>query len=237
MPGWRSTERASAGQRIARLSIEPAGGGTALVFSGRLNAAGAGGIWSAAIRAATAARGQALRFDLSGVEAFDMAGAALLLAAERAHGMPIELAGANPHATDLLARARRAVGASAPRGQTPQGQTGGEAQGETPRQVPVPGRGQAAREVPREAPREAPEKAPIRTPWRGQWRTEWPTILPVTAATLEALANGVAFIGEAAVAAVRLPARRRHAAGSPTCCATPTRRACARCRWCCCSGS
>ena len=180
MPGWRSTERATAAQRTADLRIEPDGGRTALVFSGRLNAAGAGGLWSTAIRAATGARGQALRFDLTAVEAFDMAGAALLLAAERAHGVPTEITGANPHATDLLARARHAVAGAAamPAAQVqPQGQTTPQAEG------PAPG--------------------PTR------WRDQWQTAFPVAAATLEALANGVAFMGEVLVAVLRLPARRR----------------------------
>jgi phospholipid/cholesterol/gamma-HCH transport system permease protein len=233
MPGWRSTERASAGQRIAQLSIERDGGRTALVFSGRLNAPGAGGLWSTAIRAATGARGQALRFDLTAVEAFDMAGAALLLAAERAHGVPIELTGANPHATDLLARARRVGGGVAaahadqgqptrqPEGRVPaptQGQPQSQAQGQTQGLVPELAEGSIQgpvhgpiqrpiiqRPAGRQTRGDGTRQAPGRTAWRDQWRT----VLPVTAATLEVLANGVAFIGEVLVAVVRLPARRR----------------------------
>jgi phospholipid/cholesterol/gamma-HCH transport system permease protein len=204
MLGLRSTEGATAGQRTAHLSIEPDGGRTALVFSGRLNAAGAGGLWGTAIRAATGARGQALRFDLTAVEAIDMAGAALLLAAERAHGAPIEVTGANPHATDLLARARRAVpGAAAvptAQGQTT-GQTTGQAEGQTTGQNGGQPQGQITRQPTRRTPGQAERQAQGRTPWR--------TMLPVGAATLDVMANGVAFIGEVLVAVLRLPARWR----------------------------
>jgi len=132
------------------------------------------------MRAATGARGQALRFDLTAVEAFDMAGAALLLAAERAHGAPTEVTGANPHATDLLARARHAVPAAGPL-PAAQGEAGGQPQGQATGQAT----GQA----------------------RGQVR--WQTIFPVLVASLEALANGISFMGEALVAVLRLPAHRR----------------------------
>jgi phospholipid/cholesterol/gamma-HCH transport system permease protein len=180
------------------------------VFSGRLNASGAGGLWSTVIRAATGARGRELRFDLTTVEAFDMAGAALLLAAERAHGTPIELTGANPHATDLLARARRA-GAGAVAASTAPGPAEREAEGQTPgqsqRQAPRQGQtaGQTSGQTTRQTQELTAQQAPGRTPWRDQWQT----IFPVSAATLEVLANGVAFIGEVLVAVLRLPARRR----------------------------
>jgi phospholipid/cholesterol/gamma-HCH transport system permease protein len=127
-----------------------------MVFSGRLNAAGAGELWSKAIRAATGTRGQALRFDLAAVEVLDMAGAALLLAAERAHGQPVELRGADARVTAVLARARQAGAATAP-------------------------------------PASLPPHAP------GE----------VLSASLAALMNGVAFMGEALVAVLRLPARYR----------------------------
>jgi phospholipid/cholesterol/gamma-HCH transport system permease protein len=205
MPGWHSTERATAGQRTADLRIEPDGGRTALVFSGRLNAAGAGGLWSSAIRAATGARGQALRFDLTAVDAFDMAGAALLLSAERAHGKPTEVIGANSHATDLLARARRAVpgvaAVPAAQGQVEGGAAEGQAQGQATQQPPGQAQGQTQGQTTRRARRRAAERA------RG--RDQWQTVFPVAAATLEVLANGVAFIGEVMVAVLRLPARRR----------------------------
>jgi phospholipid/cholesterol/gamma-HCH transport system permease protein len=198
MPGWRSTERATAAQRTADLRIEPDGGRTALVFSGRLNASGAGGLWSTVIRAATGARGRELRFDLTAVEAFDMAGAALLLAAERAHGTPTEVTGANPHATDLLSRARRA-GAGAAAASTAEGDAEGQSQGQAGRPGPT------TPQTTRLTQRQTAQQAPGRTLWRDQWQT----IFPVAAATLELLANGVAFMGEVLVAVLRLPARRR----------------------------
>src|ERR1700728_3427525 len=100
------------------------GGDTALVFSGRLDAAGAGKLWRPAIRAASRARGQGLRLDLAAVEAVDMSGAALLLAVEHAHGaaekgtppkgtslggMQVTLTGASEHASAVLTHARRAA--------------------------------------------------------------------------------------------------------------------------------
>jgi phospholipid/cholesterol/gamma-HCH transport system permease protein len=87
------------------------------VFSGRLDAAGAGVLWDGVMRAVTGAAGQELHVNVAAVEAFDLAGAALLLTAERAHGQPIELAGASPHATAIIARARRAY--LAPSGSPP----------------------------------------------------------------------------------------------------------------------
>jgi phospholipid/cholesterol/gamma-HCH transport system permease protein len=155
--------------------------GTALVFSGRLDAAGAGKLWRPAMRAATRARGQGLRLDLAALEAFDMSGAALLLAVERTHGTPtgstptgstptrstppqgtppagpsITLTGASAHASAVLALARRAATEAA---------------------------------VPSDAPS--------------------PTLFAVLSASLDAMANGVAFLGEAVVAVVRLPRHLR----------------------------
>ncbi len=141
---------------MANLTVARDGGRTALVFCGRLDAAGAGQLWRQALRAAARARGQALRLDLAAVEAFDMSGAALLLAAERAHGAPIELTGATAHAAAVLARARRAGQAAS-----------------TSSAVPPP-----------------PPFAVLR-------------------AAFEATVNGVAFLGEALVAVVHLPRRRR----------------------------
>jgi phospholipid/cholesterol/gamma-HCH transport system permease protein len=199
MPGWRSTERTS-GQGIAHLRVEPDGGRTALVFSGRLNAASAGGLWSKAIGAATGARGQAVRFDLVAVEAFDMAGAALLLAAERAHGAPIELTGATPQATALLARARHAgAGAAALSAAQRQAQEQEQARAQGQISGPEPGRAKAQARI----------QARVQARARAQAQTPWQTIFPVSAATLDAMADGIAFMGEALVAVVRLPARRR----------------------------
>jgi phospholipid/cholesterol/gamma-HCH transport system permease protein len=147
---------------IAHLAIERDGDRVTLAFSGRLNAAGAGALWRPAIRAATSARGHGLRFDLAAVEAFDMVGAVLLLEAERAHGPPIELIGADPHVTDVLELARTAAAEAAPPPAAP-----------PPSAVPLP------------------------------------VLFPVLAAGLDAAANAVAFLGEAVLAMLRLPARAR----------------------------
>jgi phospholipid/cholesterol/gamma-HCH transport system permease protein len=178
MLGWRSTDSAT-----AHLSIRQDGGRTTLALSGRLDAAGTGVLWDGVMRAATRARGQGLRFEVAAVEAFDMAGAALLLAAERAYGKPIELAGASPHMTAVLARARRAglppvdARPATPPGPSPgtgaetaAGATAGAAAGA------AAGAGAGARA---------------------------PTALG------EGVANGVAFLGEAAVAVLRLPGHLR----------------------------
>jgi phospholipid/cholesterol/gamma-HCH transport system permease protein len=151
MPGSRRTERA-----VARLTIEQRGGGTALVFAGRLDVAGAGELWQDALRAASRARGQVLQFDLAGVTACDMAGAALLLAAERAHGTQVAIVGGGAQVAALLRRARLAG-----------------------------------------APAAAPAAAPPRR------------LARALAAGLDAMANGVAFLGEALMAVLRLPSRRR----------------------------
>ena len=145
----------------ADLNIAPEDGGTALVFSGRLDAAGAGKLWRPAMRAAAQAHGQRLRLDLAAVEAFDMSGAALLLAAERAYGaLPqgshIALTGASEHATAILERARQANEAA-----------------------------------------NAPDDAAR------------PTLFALLLAGLDVMADGVAFLGEALVAVVRLPSRLR----------------------------
>jgi phospholipid/cholesterol/gamma-HCH transport system permease protein len=210
MPGWRSTDRAAADLTIAHpdiahlaiahLTIGQDGDRVALAFSGRLNAAGAGVLWNAAIRAATRAQGQGLRCDLAAVEAFDMSGAALLLAVERAHGTPIELAGENPHVTALLALARRAAAeAAAPPvadGQI-QGQTQGETKGPTQGQAQRPTLEQGQEQT------QGPVQRPTQRPTPGR------SMFTVLAASLDALANGVAFLGEALVAVLRLPTRRR----------------------------
>jgi phospholipid/cholesterol/gamma-HCH transport system permease protein len=170
MLGWRSTDIAT-----AHLSIRQDGGRTTLALSGRLDAAGTGALWDGVMRAATRAHGQGLRFEVAAVEAFDMAGAALLLAAERAYGKPTELAGASPHMTAVLARARRAgLPPVAARPVTPPG--------------PSPGAGADTA-----AGAAAGAGAVARAP----------------AAIGEGVANGVAFLGEAAVAVLRLPGHLR----------------------------
>src|SRR5690242_13113710 len=93
----------------ARVRVDRSADGTELAFSGRLDATGAAGIWRESVRAAAGARGRALIFDLAGVAECDMAGAALLVAAESAHGGTAQLHGANPTLLALVARARTAA--------------------------------------------------------------------------------------------------------------------------------
>jgi phospholipid/cholesterol/gamma-HCH transport system permease protein len=171
MPGWRSTDSAT-----ARLTIERDGDRVALAFSGRLTAAGAGALWRPAIRAATHARGQGLRCDLAAVETFDMVGAVLLLAVERAHAAPIELIGADAQVTAVVGLARKAASEAAPPSAAP------------------PSAAPPSASPPSAIP---PSAVPLRV------------LFPVLAAGLSAAANAVAFLGEAVLAIVRLPARTR----------------------------
>jgi len=127
-----------------------------LAFHGHLDVQAAGERWSATLGAARAAPEGTLVLDLAAVESCDIAGAAMLLAAERAHRGPTRIAGASAHVAAVLARARQA--ASAP----------------------------------------APAAAPPAMDGRQLVR-----------AALAALAGGIAFLGEAALAILRLPARRR----------------------------
>jgi phospholipid/cholesterol/gamma-HCH transport system permease protein len=156
MPGWPSTDAAKLGATEAGLTIAQRGGDTVLVFAGRLDAEGAGSLWHHALRAAAHAHAQPLRFDLAAVTACDMTGAALLLAAERAHGAPVPIDGADPRVTALLRRARPASVAAAP-------------------------------------------------PKRGPGRS----IGGHCVAGLTAVGDGIAFLGEALVAVLRLPMQGR----------------------------
>ncbi len=141
---------------MATLRAADAGGTALLVFAGRLDAAGAGEIWTAALHAARQVRGRTLAFDLSGVTLCDTAGISLLLAAEAAHGGPAELRGATEKILALMQRVR-AVRAPSPRAQPS-------------------------------------------APWQ-------PTDLLQVG--FRSALSGIAFLGEAVVAAFRLPARRR----------------------------
>ena len=133
------------------LTIERRGAARALVLSGSLDAAMAGGLWTEVVRAAAATRRRALILDLAGVSSCDTVGTALLLAAERAHGGEVALLGASPEVA-------------------------------------------AALDVLRRAPPPAPVRAdPLAWLWQG----------------LAAIPGGIAFIGEAMVAALRLPSRAR----------------------------
>jgi phospholipid/cholesterol/gamma-HCH transport system permease protein len=88
----------------------------ALRFTGRLDAFGAARIWSDAIRAAATAKGRGLAFDLGGVSVCDTSGAALLRAAEAAHGGRADLRGADARVVKLLERVRYIPPASPQRG-------------------------------------------------------------------------------------------------------------------------
>ncbi len=90
----------------ARLAVRADAGASRLAFAGRLDAAGTGHVWRPALAAAAGARGQALVFDLSGVAAFDMTGAALLASAEAAHDGAAEIEGADARVLSLIAHAR-----------------------------------------------------------------------------------------------------------------------------------
>jgi len=82
-------------------------------FSGRLDIAIAGARWAATVQAARAADGQTLVLDLSAVDACDTAGAALLLAAQRAHRGETRIDGASERVAAVLARTRLAVASPA----------------------------------------------------------------------------------------------------------------------------
>ena len=220
MLGWRSIDSAA-----AHLSIDQAGDRTALVFSGRLDAAGAGAVWNPVMRAATGARGRGLRVDVAAVEAFDMAGAALLLTAEHTYGQPIELVGVSPHASAVLARARRAGLAPGAAHWARQRQAPAQSPGQSPAQSPGQSPGQTPGQTPGQSPAQTPAQSEDHTEPRSpgqvqaqpnqqpqprpQERQASVTPFPVLAAGLEVLANGVAFMGEAVVAVLRLPAHVR----------------------------
>lgn len=91
----------------ARLAVEQRGARTVLRFSGRLDADGAGQLWRPALRAAGA--GRALTFELGAVDYCDMAGAAMLAAAEAAQGARADLEAPPARLVSLLERARLAT--------------------------------------------------------------------------------------------------------------------------------
>ncbi len=92
----------------ATLAVGAEGAGSRLAFAGRLDAAGTAGVWRPTVAAAAGARGRGLVFDLAGVAAFDLTGAALLAAAEAAHGGAAEIEGADVRVMSLVAHARDA---------------------------------------------------------------------------------------------------------------------------------
>jgi phospholipid/cholesterol/gamma-HCH transport system permease protein len=98
----------------ASFSISVTGKSAVMAFTGQLNAPAAGQLWRDAVSAARRARGLPLTLDLGAVSGVDLAGAALLAATERAHGVPATLTGAAEHVRDLLARAREAAAVPPP---------------------------------------------------------------------------------------------------------------------------
>jgi phospholipid/cholesterol/gamma-HCH transport system permease protein len=82
-------------------------------FSGRLDIAVAGKRWASTVQAARAADGHVLVLDLSALDACDTAGAALLLAVQRAHRGESRIDGASEHVAAVLARTRLAIAAPA----------------------------------------------------------------------------------------------------------------------------
>jgi len=94
---------------IASVVHADRGGSFALVFAGRLDAAGVAGLWTETLKAASGAKERALLFDLSGVAVCDTAGATLLVAAEKAHGGRATLEGASETMAALIARVRTAL--------------------------------------------------------------------------------------------------------------------------------
>ncbi|MEO9189493.1 MAG: ABC transporter permease [Acetobacteraceae bacterium] len=92
--------------KTASLTVRAETDGSRLAFAGPLDAAGAGAVWRPAVAAARRARGHALVFDLGGIAAFDMTGAALLAAAESAHDGAATIEGADARVLSLLAHAR-----------------------------------------------------------------------------------------------------------------------------------
>ncbi len=93
-------------EATARLGKEERDGTTVLTLSGHLGAREAGQLWRQTIRAS---RGSGpLAFDLGALEYCDMSGAALLVAAETAHGEPVTVTGASASIEAMLERARKA---------------------------------------------------------------------------------------------------------------------------------
>ncbi len=102
---------------MPRLTVDVFGPQTVLRFAGRLDAEAGGLLWRPAMKASRGA--QALLFDLSGVTYCDMAGAALLAAAEATQGGEAVLWAPPPRLDALLERARAAnrhtIGPARPR--------------------------------------------------------------------------------------------------------------------------
>ncbi len=147
---------ALSGVAPARFAVADTGGETVLRLSGPLDLAAAARLWADLLRAARQAQGRPLAIDLTDVTVCDTAGATLLLHAERAHGGPAEIRGADARVAAVIALVR-------------------------PVAVPPP-----------------PQPRPVPQSWR-----------EVIVSGLTICTGGLAYLGEVAVATVRLPARLR----------------------------
>lgn len=109
------TSQGSSARQPTTLALAERAGAVALIFAGRLDTAGVAQLWRPVLKAAGAAKGKNLLFDLSAVSMCDTAGATLLVAAENAHGERAVLAGAAETVTTLLTRVREALPPAPPR--------------------------------------------------------------------------------------------------------------------------
>ncbi len=98
----------------ARLGVTEADGTVTIALRGGLDAASTGALWRPTVQAAAAAAGRPLVLDLAALTHCDTTGAALLLAAEGAHGGPVAVQGAAASVAALLARVRTAATAGVP---------------------------------------------------------------------------------------------------------------------------
>ena len=98
----------------ARLGVTEADGTVTIALRGGLDAASTGALWRPTMQAAAAAAGRPLVLDLAALTHCDTTGAALLLAAEGAHGGPVAVQGAAAAVAALLARVRTAATAGVP---------------------------------------------------------------------------------------------------------------------------
>ncbi|HSU04265.1 MAG TPA: ABC transporter permease [Acetobacteraceae bacterium] len=101
-------------ENAARMIVTDAGADTVLAFVGRLDAMAVARLWRPVINSSRRVRGRPLVFDLSALEACDMAGATLLAAAEEAHGAPATLHGDTAQIRALLTLARSAGSTPSP---------------------------------------------------------------------------------------------------------------------------
>ena len=90
----------------ATMTVAKRDGGLVMEFSGPLDSAGAGAIWSRALAEAKRGKGGKLTIDLARLDGFDTAGATLLLDVEAAQGSEATLNGADEKVEALLKQVR-----------------------------------------------------------------------------------------------------------------------------------